>query len=61
MGIKIVSIAYEIIDLYYGGWENDGGADGVIIINLENKTISIRHTDYYTESFTVDVDEIKLV
>ena len=60
-GSKIVSIAYEIIDLYYGGWENDGGADGVIIINLENKTISIRHTDYYTESFTVDGDEIKLV
>lgn len=58
---KIVSIAYEIIDLYYGGWENDSGADGVIIINLENKTVSIKHTEFYTESFSVDGDEIKLV
>lgn len=58
---KILNIAYEIIDLYHGGWENNEGGDGTVIIDLENKKAIIRHTQFFTDSFNVDVEEVKLV
>lgn len=58
---KILNIAYEIIDLYHGGWENDEGGDGKITIDLENKKVIMTHTQYYGESFDVEMGEVKLV
>lgn len=58
---KILNIAYEIIDLYHGGWENNEGGDGKITIDLENKKVIMAHTEYYGENFDVEMGEVKLV
>jgi hypothetical protein len=36
-GNPVFELAYDVIDLYHSGWENNDGADGQIIIDLENK------------------------
>jgi hypothetical protein len=54
-------LGYEIIDVYHSGWENNEGADGRIIINFNEKTISLYHQHYYEEGETVELEKYQLV
>jgi hypothetical protein len=50
-----------MIDLYHGGWENNEGADGTVLINLETKDVSIYHTQYYEDTEYQEIDEFQIV
>ena len=54
-------LGYEIIDVYHSGWENNEGADGRIIINFNEKTISLYHQHYYEEGEKVELEKYQLV
>jgi hypothetical protein len=60
-GNPVFELAYDILDLYHSGWENNDGSDGQIIIDLENKTIQLYHTSYYSEDEEEDLGELKLI
>jgi hypothetical protein len=60
-GNPVFELAYDVLDLYHSGWENNDGADGQIIIDLENKIIQLYHTSYYTEDEEEDLGELKLI
>jgi hypothetical protein len=60
-GNPVFELAYDVIDLYHSGWENNDGADGQIIIDLENKKIQLYHTTYYSEDEEEDLGELKLI
>jgi len=60
-GNPVFELAYDVIDLYHSGWENNDGADGQIIIDLENKKIQLYHTSYYSEDEEEDLGELKLI
>jgi hypothetical protein len=60
-GNPVYELAYDVIDLYHSGWENNDGADGQIIIDLENKKIQLYHTSYYSEDEEEDLGELKLI
>lgn len=36
-------VAYEIISLYFGGWENNSGSSGTIEFNFKEKEINLNH------------------
>ena len=54
-------LGYEIIDFYHSGWENNEGADGRIVIDFNERTISLYHEQYYDESETVELKKYQLV
>jgi hypothetical protein len=54
-------IAYELIDLYFSGWENNEGSDGTIYLDLENKKFSIEHVFYLEESVLESNFKVKIV
>ena len=56
----IESIGYEVIDIYYSGWENNEGADGNIFFDFENQTVSLNHIDYGEDSVTESLGEFIL-
>lgn len=58
---EIEYLGYEIIDIYFSGWENNEGADGTIVINFNEKTISIYHLNYYEENENYELEEYQLV
>ena len=58
---SIEDIAYELIDLYFSGWENNEGSDGTIYLDLENKKFSIQHVYYDEESVLESNFKIKIV
>ena len=58
---EIEYLGYEIIDIYFSGWENNEGADGTIVINFNEKTISIHHLMYYDEDENYGLEEYQLV
>lgn len=45
---------YDLLEEHYGGWENDGGADGTIVLNVPTKTGSWEHNSHYTETSTFE-------
>ena len=53
----IETLGYEIIDVYHSGWENNEGADGTVIIDLETKGVSIYHTEYYEDTEYEEIDK----
>jgi hypothetical protein len=57
----IESTAYEIIDLYHSGWENNEGGDGRIKFNFEEGTVMLSHNMSYEDEFVEDLGEFKLV
>lgn len=57
----IETLGYEIIDLFYSGWENNEGADGTILIDCDNKKVILNHTYYSEEDMHEDGGEIRLV
>lgn len=54
-------LLYEILSLDYSGWENNEGGNGRIVIDFENKTASVEHTQYSEDSEYQDIAEIQLV
>ena len=58
---RIETIAYEIIDLFHSGWENNEGSDGTVFIDCDNKTVTISHTYYSEEDMHEEGGEIRLV
>jgi hypothetical protein len=60
-GNPVFELAYDVLDLYHSGWENNDGSDGQIIIDLENKEIQLYHTSYYSEDEEEDLGELKLI
>lgn len=57
----IEQLGYEIIELFYAGWENNEGADGTILIDCDDKKVTINHTMYSEEDIFEEGDEIRLV
>ena len=57
----VLELAYDVLDLYHSGWENNEGADGRIVIDLENKEIGLYHTSYYDAEQLDNLGELKLV
>lgn len=58
---SIEDIAYELIDLYFSGWENNEGCDGTIYLDLENRKFSIHHVYYEDESVLELNFKVKIV
>ena len=60
-GNPVFELAYDVLDLYHSGWENNDGSDGQIIIDLKNKIIQLYHTSYYSVDEEEDLGELKLI
>ena len=43
---------YDLLEEHFPGWENDGGADGTIIIDPSQVAGHIEHTSYFTKSYS---------
>jgi hypothetical protein len=54
-------IGYEVIAIYYSGWENNEGGDGRIKFNFEEGTVMLSHNMNYEDEFVEDLGEFKLV
>lgn len=54
-------LGYEIIDVYHSGWENNEGADGTIVIDFNQRTISIYHLQYRESDKNVELEKYQLV
>jgi len=54
-------IGYEVIAIYYSGWENNEGGDGRITFDFENKTVTLHHTENIEDSETEEIGEFKLI
>lgn len=57
----VETLGYEIIELFYSGWENNEGSDGTLLIDCDNKKITLTHTQYFEEDLFEEGDEIRLV
>ena len=57
----IETIGYEVIDLFYSGWENNEGSDGTILIDCDEKKVILNHTYYSEEDIFEEGGEIRLV
>lgn len=57
----IETLGYEIIDLFYSGWENNEGSDGTILIDCDDKKVILNHTYYSEEDVFEEGGEIRLV
>jgi hypothetical protein len=49
MDSLLEDISYNVIDLFHGGWENNEGSNGSILINLDDEVITITHNNNYVE------------
>jgi hypothetical protein len=58
---EIIHLGYEIIDVYYSGWENNEGADGSIVINFDEKMVYLNHNGYYGDTDEVHIETIEFV
>jgi hypothetical protein len=58
---EIIHLGYEIIDVYYSGWENNEGADGSIVINFDEKMVYLTHNGYYGDTDNVHIETIEFV
>ena len=47
-------LCYEILSSEHPGWEINDGSRGEFTFNVEEDTIKLEHTDYYTESTTTE-------
>ena len=57
---ELQSLIYEILEIEYGGWENDMGSQGNVYINFKEKTLSVNHI-HYSEGFETEfITEIQL-
>lgn len=55
---KIADILLDsIVECYYGGWENNDGAEGTVELDIKNKQIKISHSEFYTECNTTELEE----
>ena len=50
---ELKSLIYEILEIEYGGWENDMGSQGNVYINFKEKTLSVNHI-LYSEGFETE-------
>ena len=54
-------IAYDLLEDSYGGWENDGGACGEFVFDVNKCTIELqintRITQYHTEEITFRIGD----
>ena len=46
---RLEHIAYELIDLFHSGWENNEGSNGNMTIDFKNKTVRLVHYQNYEE------------
>ena len=58
---EIEYLGYEIIEIYFNGWENNEGADGTIVIDFNQRTISIYHLQYREGDKSVELEKYQLV
>jgi hypothetical protein len=54
------NITYEILDVYYSGWEINEGSTGNIVYDFENEMVTINHNLFENSTFGVELGEIKL-
>ena len=45
----IEEIVYDILTIHHGGWENNDGAFGELVFDVDGGTISYQHHSRYTE------------
>ncbi|MGB3723075.1 MAG: DUF6878 family protein [Pacificimonas sp.] len=45
----IEEIVYDILTIHHGGWENNDGAFGELVFDIDGGTISYQHHSRYTE------------
>lgn len=57
----LYDLLYEILSLDYSGWENNEGGNGRIVIDFEDKVVSVEHTQYSEDTEYQDIAEIQLV
>lgn len=58
---NVESLLYEILSIDYSGWENNEGGNGRIVIDFEDKAVSVEHTQYSEDTEYQDIAEIQLV
>ena len=44
------NIAYDLLEVYHGGWEINDGAFGQVVFDVEKGSISIQHNTRFTDS-----------
>lgn len=55
--IALEDLGYAIIGIYFSGWENNEGADGTINFDFNQKTIGIKHIQYYEADELISIGE----
>lgn len=50
----LTNFVYQMLENEYGGWENNEGAEGEFVIDLEEKNVTL----YFRRNFTVDKPEV---
>ena len=51
----------EAVESEHGGWYNNEGGEGTVVLNVEEKRIEVSHGDYVTETvwneYTIEADD----
>ena len=50
----LINFIYRMLESEYGGWENNEGAEGEFVIDLEEKNVTL----YFSRNFAVDKAEV---
>jgi hypothetical protein len=54
------TITYEILELFYSGWEINEGSKGTIVYDFKNRRVIINHDLFETEYLNVEIGQIEL-
>jgi len=46
---QLEEVAYEALELFHGGWENNEGANGTMTFNFDDQTFTLNHSQNFEE------------
>jgi hypothetical protein len=50
LSVAIQDMTYDLLESRHPGWEINEGSDGEFLIDVEEGTVKLYHTNYYTQS-----------
>jgi hypothetical protein len=54
------NISYQILELFYSGWEINEGSKGTIVYDFKNRRVTINHDLFESEYLNVEIGQIEL-
>lgn len=52
LSAAIEEFCWDVLEEKHGGWENDEGADGNFHFDVEGRSVSFEHNEFYTSTNT---------